>query len=210
MFGSIIFAFNAFTAFSGQFMYSDIFMTLFNVFFTVLTPLAIGIFDKDVDRKSALKYPALYKQGQNNSYFNFWAVSGWLATSAFQSSIILVLILIGCGPTVINRASGHVFGMYETGVAMFSVIILVVHLQVAMVEEQWTIFHHAAIWGSVLVLWVFLLAFDVLPLNISLDLYRLFLGIVAGSPHYWVSALAVNPGSLQLTSAGVLQQRTME
>ena len=50
MFGTTIFIFNALTTFSGQYMYSDVFMTLFNVFFTALTPLVIGIFDRDVDR----------------------------------------------------------------------------------------------------------------------------------------------------------------
>ena len=50
MFGTTIFIFNALTTFSGQYMYSDVFMTLLNVFFTALTPLVIGIFDRDVDR----------------------------------------------------------------------------------------------------------------------------------------------------------------
>jgi phospholipid-transporting ATPase len=38
-------------------------MTLFNVIFTALTPLAIGIFDRDVDRDMGLRFPSLYKQG---------------------------------------------------------------------------------------------------------------------------------------------------
>ena len=55
--------FNAFTKFSGQYMYSDVYMTLFNVVFTALTPIIIGIFDRDVDRDMAMHYPAMYKQG---------------------------------------------------------------------------------------------------------------------------------------------------
>ena len=77
-------------------MYSDVYMTLFNVFFTALTPIVIGVFDRDVDRHVASKYPALYKQGQKNVYFNVWAIAGWLLSSMFQCSVILVLILIGC------------------------------------------------------------------------------------------------------------------
>ena len=90
-------------------------------------------------------------------------------------------------PTIINRESGHVWGTYETGITMFSTIILTVHLEVASIEEQWTVFHHVAVWLSVFVWWIFLLCFDVLPLNISLDLYHLFVGIAAWNPQYWVS-----------------------
>ncbi|KAF5839585.1 HAD-like domain-containing protein [Dunaliella salina] len=63
MFGVTIFIFNAFALFSGQFMYNDFYMTLFNILFTSLMPLAIGIFDRDVDRKKCIKYPSMYKQG---------------------------------------------------------------------------------------------------------------------------------------------------
>ena len=36
VFGISIFVFNAFTNFSGQYMYSDVYMTLFNVIFTAV------------------------------------------------------------------------------------------------------------------------------------------------------------------------------
>ena len=48
---------------SGQFIYNDVYMTLYNVIFTALTPIVIGIFDRDLDRNAGLKYPQLYKQG---------------------------------------------------------------------------------------------------------------------------------------------------
>jgi magnesium-transporting ATPase (P-type) len=38
-------------------------MTLFNILFTSLMPLAIGIFDRDIDRKQCIKFPSTYKQG---------------------------------------------------------------------------------------------------------------------------------------------------
>ena len=64
VFGISLFVYNGFTTFSGQYIYSDVYMTLFNVVFTALTPIVIGIFDRDVDREKGLQYPALYKQGE--------------------------------------------------------------------------------------------------------------------------------------------------
>ena len=42
VFGISIFVFNAFTNFSGQYMYSDVYMTLFNVIFTAVRLGFIG------------------------------------------------------------------------------------------------------------------------------------------------------------------------
>ncbi len=36
-----------------------------------------------------------------------------------------------------------------------------------------------------------MLIFNVLPLSISADLYRLFLGVVAASPQYWLYLLLI-------------------
>ncbi len=64
MFGVTIFTFNAFALFSGQPIYNDFYMTLFNVVFTVAGPLAVGWFDKDVDKEWGLRYPHLYLEGE--------------------------------------------------------------------------------------------------------------------------------------------------
>mmetsp|Transcript_27779 Transcript_27779/g.60872 ORF Transcript_27779/g.60872 Transcript_27779/m.60872 type:complete len:1284 (+) Transcript_27779:217-4068(+) len=191
LFGVTIFAYNAFTNFSGQYIYNDVYMTLFNVIFTALTPIVIGIFDRDVDRELGLKYPALYRQGQKNTYFNFWAITGWLATSLLQCAIIMVLVLVGCYPTMIDREGGDPFTMYEVGVLMFSIIIVTVHFQVAMVEEQFTWIHHFSLWASTLIWWVFLICFNYFPLWLSADLYYLFIGVVGASPQYWLMVLLV-------------------
>lgn len=63
LFGTTLFIFNAFTAFSGQFMYNDLYISLYNVVFTSITPFMLGMFDRDVDKQYGIKYPGLYKQG---------------------------------------------------------------------------------------------------------------------------------------------------
>jgi phospholipid-transporting ATPase len=63
LFGLTIFVYNAFALFSGQPIYNDFYMTLFNVVFTAAAPLVVGWFDKDVDKKYGIKYPQLYREG---------------------------------------------------------------------------------------------------------------------------------------------------
>lgn len=67
LYGSTIFVYNAFSLFSGQPIYNDFYMTLFNVVFTALAPLVVGWFDRDLDKNMGLKYPFLYKEGEHRA-----------------------------------------------------------------------------------------------------------------------------------------------
>lgn len=69
-------------------------MSCFNVIFTFLPPLCIGIFDEFVSVRMLDKYPQVYMLGQSNEFFNqkkFW---GWFFNAVFHS---LVLFFIGVG-----------------------------------------------------------------------------------------------------------------
>lgn len=62
-YGSTIFVYNAFALFSGQPIYNDFYMTLFNVIFTAAAPLVVGWFDRDLDKDYGLRFPFLYREG---------------------------------------------------------------------------------------------------------------------------------------------------
>ena len=49
--------------------------------------------------------------GQENSYLSFWAVMGWLGSSLMQCAVIMLLVLLGCLPTLIDRTGGAPFTM---------------------------------------------------------------------------------------------------
>ncbi|GFR43006.1 hypothetical protein Agub_g4006 [Astrephomene gubernaculifera] len=197
LFGVTIFTFNAFNVFSGQFIYNDFYMTLFNVVFTALTPVVIGIFDRDVDKAMALKYPGLYMQGQRNQYFNFRAIALWLLSSMYQCAVIMAFVLLGCRSIYADRANGNPYTMWQTGVLMFSCVVVTVHFQVVQITDQWTWAHHVSIWLSQAVWWLYLLAYGGFPLYFSTDLYDLFIGVVAPSAQYWLYVLLV-PMACQL------------
>jgi len=62
---------------SGQPIYNDFYMTMFNVVFTATAPLVVGWFDRDLDRGYGEKFPLLYREG----------TGGWCA--AWQSDLHL-------------------------------------------------------------------------------------------------------------------------
>lgn len=54
-FGFTLFFFEAYASFSGQPVYNDWFLSLYNVFFTSLPVIALGVFDQDVSARFCLK-----------------------------------------------------------------------------------------------------------------------------------------------------------
>ncbi|KAJ6327626.1 hypothetical protein OIU78_014484 [Salix suchowensis] len=77
-FGLTLFYFEAFTAFSGQSIYNDWYMLLFNVILTSLPVISLGVFEQDVSSEVCLQFPALYQQGTKNLFFDWYRILGWM------------------------------------------------------------------------------------------------------------------------------------
>jgi hypothetical protein len=95
------------------------------------------------------------------------------------------------GPGSADRAGGQTWSLYQAGLAMFTVVVLTVHLQLALCVDQWTWMHHASMWGSVGLWFVFLLAFGAFPVRWSADLYDLMAGVAGNSLSFWLLVLVV-------------------
>lgn len=70
------------------------FISVYNLFYTSLPVLALGIFEQDVSDKHSLEYPKLYAPGLKNELFN----TDEFIKSVFHgifSSLILFLIPYG-------------------------------------------------------------------------------------------------------------------
>ncbi|XP_008782519.2 probable phospholipid-transporting ATPase 4 isoform X2 [Phoenix dactylifera] len=75
-FGLTLFYFEAYTGFSGQSVYDDWYMLLFNVILTSLPVISLGVFEQDVSSEVCLQFPALYQQGPKNLFFDWHSVQG--------------------------------------------------------------------------------------------------------------------------------------
>jgi phospholipid-transporting ATPase len=62
-------------------------LSLYNVVFTVLPPLIIGIFDQFVSARILDRYPQLYMLGQRNVFFTKTAFWMWVANALFHSLV---------------------------------------------------------------------------------------------------------------------------
>ncbi|GMH35862.1 hypothetical protein BSKO_03730 [Bryopsis sp. KO-2023] len=190
-FGLTIFLYNALTLFSGQLIYDDFYMSLYNVIFTSLAPLAVGLLDQDVDRQTSLRFPELYRQGQRNAYFNIWVRIVWFLYGFLHAAITMCVVFMSTA-LYADRKSGETYGHWQVGTILFSCVVVTVHVQLASILEHWTVLHHVAIWGSIGIWFVYLLVYGALPVAWSSHMHLLFMKVSGTTiQFYLIIALTV-------------------
>ncbi|XP_076877505.1 putative phospholipid-transporting ATPase IA isoform X4 [Brachyhypopomus gauderio] len=138
--------------FSGQILFERWCIGLYNVIFTALPPLTLGIFERSCRKENMLKYPELYKTSQNAMGFNtkvFWAhclnglfhsvILFWVPLKAFQHDTVF-----GNGKTPDYLLLGNM---------VYTFVVITVCLKAGLETSSWTMFSHIAIWGSI-ALWI--------------------------------------------------------
>ncbi|XP_024919272.1 probable phospholipid-transporting ATPase IA isoform X7 [Cynoglossus semilaevis] len=138
--------------FSGQILFERWCIGLYNVLFTALPPLTLGIFERSCRKENMLKYPELYKTSQNAMGFNtkvFWAhclnglfhsvILFWFPLQAFRHDTVF-----GNGRTPDYLLLGNM---------VYTFVVITVCLKAGLETSSWTMFSHIAIWGSI-GLWV--------------------------------------------------------
>lgn len=179
-------------AFSGQSIMESWTLTFYNVFFTVLPPFVMGVFDQFVSSRLLERYPQLYKLGQKGQFFSVMIFWGWIINGFYHSAVTFIgSILIYRFGFALNK-HGEVADHWSWGVAIYTTSILIVLGKAALVTNQWTKFTLFAIPGS-FVFWIvfFPIYASIFPhANIS----REYLGVVThtyGSGTFWLMLLVL-------------------
>ncbi|XP_019127075.2 phospholipid-transporting ATPase ID isoform X2 [Larimichthys crocea] len=146
-FTMVHFWFGFFCGFSAQTVYDQYFITLYNIVYTSLPVLAMGIFDQDVPDLRSLEYPKLYEPGQLNLLFNkrefFICITQGIYTS-------VVLFFVPCAIlSDATQSNGVPLADYQTfAVTTATALVIVVSVQIALDTGFWTVINHVFVWGS--------------------------------------------------------------
>ncbi|XP_030587811.1 probable phospholipid-transporting ATPase IM isoform X1 [Archocentrus centrarchus] len=146
-----------FCGFSAQTVYDQWFITLFNIVYTSLPVLALGLFDQDVNDQNSLRYPTLYKPGQQNLLFNkrrfFLCTLQGMATS-----FLLFFIPYGAFPLMVKEDGSPFSDQQAFAVTIATSLVIVVSVQIGLDTHYWTAVNHLFIWGSLMVYFAILFA----------------------------------------------------
>ncbi|KMS97426.1 hypothetical protein BVRB_5g127060 isoform B [Beta vulgaris subsp. vulgaris] len=188
LFGFTLFYYEAYTSFSGEPAYNQWFLTLYNIIFTSLPVIALGVLEQDVSAESCLKFPQLYQEGVQNILFSWQRILGWLLNGIFGATTIFYLCIFALDNQAF-RKNGKVVGFEILGATIYTCVIWVVNAQLALSIKYFTFIQHFFIWGSILFWYVFLLAYGAIDPIISTTAYKVFSEACAPSPSFWVVTL---------------------
>ncbi|KAL5222654.1 hypothetical protein ABZP36_027367 [Zizania latifolia] len=189
-FGFTLFWFEAHAMFSAQPGYNDWFISFYNVAFTSLPVIALGVFDKDVSSRVCLEVPSLHQDGVNNLFFSWSRILSWMLNGMCCS----IIIFFGALNAVLIQAvrqDGRVAGFDILGVTMYTCVVWTVNCQLALYISYFTWIQHVVIWGSILIWYSFLVIYGSFPASISTSAYHVFWEACASSPLYWLSTLVI-------------------
>uniref|UniRef100_A0A671X4M5 Phospholipid-transporting ATPase n=1 Tax=Sparus aurata TaxID=8175 RepID=A0A671X4M5_SPAAU len=146
-FTMVHFWFGFFCGFSAQTVYDQYFITLYNIVYTSLPVLAMGIFDQDVPDKRSLEYPKLYEPGQLNLLFNKREFFICIAQGIYTSVVLFFVPFAVLSDA--TQSTGVPLADYQTfAVTTATALVIVVSVQIALDTGFWTVINHVFVWGS--------------------------------------------------------------
>ncbi|KAJ9697349.1 hypothetical protein PVL29_009246 [Vitis rotundifolia] len=146
------------TGFSGQRFYDDWFQSLYNVIFTALPVIIVGLFDKDVSESLSKKYPELYKEGIRDSFFKWRVVGIWAFFSFYQSLVFYYFVTSSSSSG--QNSSGKMFGLWDVSTMAFTCVVVTVNLRLLMLCNSITRWHYISVAGSILAWFIFIFLYS--------------------------------------------------
>ncbi|KFK43333.1 hypothetical protein AALP_AA1G111300 [Arabis alpina] len=177
------------TIFSGQRFYDDWFQSLYNVFFTALPVIVLGLFEKDVSASLSKRYPGLYREGIRNSFFKWRVVAVWASSAVYQSLVCYLFVTSSAFDG--KNSSGKIFGLWDVSTMVFTCLIISVNLRILLMSNSITRWHYITVGGSILAWLVFAFAYCGIPHDRNANVY--FVIYVLMSTFYFYFTLLLVP-----------------
>ena len=182
---------------SGQTLYESWMITLYNVIFTFIPPIMIGVTDQHLTASELDRYPQMYRLGQSSAFFNVRAFWGWTLNAVFHSLVLFLSLyglVSGTGGELI-LADGCVAGHWFMGTMLYLTVLITVLLKAALILNHWTWFAFLTLPGSLLAWFAFFPLYDaVFPkyLSIAQEIHGLT-RVLYVSPVFWLFIIVIPP-----------------
>lgn len=153
---------------------------LYSVIYTSVPTIVVAILDKDLSRKTLLKYPQLYGAGQRQERYNLKLFCLTMMDTLWQSMVAFFVPFFAYRHSTVD---GSGIGDLWTIAA-----VILVNIHLAMDVIRWTWITHASIWGSIVATCICIIIIDVIPIL----------------PGYWAIFHIADSGVFWLCILGIL------
>eukprot|EP00301_Raphidiophrys_heterophryoidea_P001762 c10838_g1_i1.p1 GENE.c10838_g1_i1~~c10838_g1_i1.p1 ORF type:complete len:560 (-),score=136.42 c10838_g1_i1:187-1866(-) len=131
---------------SGQTYFNDMTISVFNMFYTSLPILLIGVFDRDLSPQTILDHPELYIAGQQNKTFKLRRFWGWIVWGSIQSIPIFTIPMYIFEMNLFG--DGQVGGLWASSTTSTLIVVLVANVKIILEANLFNWFHfHALFFG---------------------------------------------------------------
>ncbi|CAG8525690.1 5339_t:CDS:10 [Paraglomus brasilianum] len=176
-------------SFSGQVIYESWTISYYNVLFTVLPPIVIGVFDQYVSARMLDRYPQMYQVGQTGEFFNVKSFWGW-TVNAFYHSLVLYFCSIYIFSNDLMLPNGLLAGHWVWGTTLYTAVLLTVLGKAALVTDLWTKYTYIAIPGSFIFWLVFLPIYAMIAPKLGVsEEYEGIVPMLFGTPVFYLTVL---------------------
>ncbi|PKA61830.1 Phospholipid-transporting ATPase 1 [Apostasia shenzhenica] len=151
----ILFWYVLYTAFSLTTAITEWSSVLYSVIYTALPTIVVGILDKDLSRKTLLKYPQLYGSGQREERYNLRLFMLTMVDSVWQSlAIFFIPYLAYRHSTVDGSTIGDLWTL---------AVVMMVNVHLGMDVFRWNSITHATLWGCIAATFICVIIIDTIP-----------------------------------------------
>ncbi|XP_054468772.1 phospholipid-transporting ATPase IC [Anoplopoma fimbria] len=185
------FWYSFFNGYSAQVTYEDWFITLYNLAYSNLPVLLVGLLDQDVNDKLSMKFPKLYLPGQQGTFFNYKNFFISLFHGIFVS-LIIFFIPYGAFLQTMGQDGEAPSDYQSLAVVTASSLVFTVNLQISLETSYWTFVNCFAVLGSIAI--YFGIMFDIHSAGIHVIFPSAFTFTGAASnalrqPYLWLTII---------------------
>ncbi len=132
----VAFWYQIYCAFTAQYTYDYMYLLFFNMFFTLLPVLAVGLFDRQCSDANLIAAPQLYRDGIKQRYYSMKMFCFYSAIAIYQSAVCFFLPMLILADTAVIK-----YGFPETKTLVGHVqgfaTIFSINIFMAMHMESW-------------------------------------------------------------------------
>ncbi|XP_036385778.1 phospholipid-transporting ATPase IC [Megalops cyprinoides] len=185
------FWYSFFSGYSSQVAYEDWFITLYNVCYSSLPVLLVGLLDQDVNDKLSLRFPRLYLPGQQGVLFNYKNFFISLFHGIF-TSLIIFFIPYGAFLQTMGQ-DGEAPSDYQSfAVVTASSLIITVNLQISLNTSYWTFVNCFAVLGSMAIYFGIMFDIHSAGIHVIFPSAFTFTGVASNAlrqPYLWLTII---------------------
>ena len=180
----VAFWYQIYCAFTAQYTYDYMYLLFFNMFFTLLPVLAVGLFDRQCSDADLTAAPQLYRDGIKQRYYSMKMFCFYSAIAIYQSLVCFFLPMLLLSDTAVIM-----YGFPETKTLVGHVqgfaTIITINLFMAMHMESWNWPFAVCMVLTFLIFFGFVLVYLLVPLS---DMYGSWGDFVTVA--FWASLVA--------------------